>query len=376
MMHPKLYKCDSNGSVRVWWMETDGNAYRTHSGVEGGAVVTSGWKYADAKNVGRANSTTPEQQALKIVQSQYTNRLSKSKYRYSLDDELTNDFFQPMLAEKYTDAVKKGWIKFPVLAQPKLDGIRCIARAAGLWTRGGKPITSCRHIEEQLRPFFEVHPWMVLDGELYNHDLRDDFEQIVSLVRKQNPAETRRAEIESIVQFHVYDAYDHKQPHLDWWSRVQLAVDYIGLSGLGPIRFVETAVNVEDQERLDGLYGMWMEDGYEGQMIRDSSAAYENRRSRSLLKRKEFEDAEFRVVRVEEGVGNYSGYAKSVIIDLGDGRTQSSGMRGRQAWLAEVLRERDDYVGGTAMVRYQNLTGDRKLRFPVVIMLYKGERDL
>ena len=46
---------------------------------------------------------------------------------------------------------------------------------------------------------------MILDGELYNHDLRDNFEKIISLVRKQKPTDSDRLDSKELVQFHCYD---------------------------------------------------------------------------------------------------------------------------------------------------------------------------
>ena len=94
-------------------------------------------------------------------------------------------------------------IKYPCYIQPKLDGIRCIAMVQNgkctLWSRTRKPITSCPHIVEELSRNFPVGN-IVLDGELYNQDFRDNFEHIVHLVRQEEPDEKHRD-----VQYHVYD---------------------------------------------------------------------------------------------------------------------------------------------------------------------------
>ena len=62
---------------------------------------------------------------------------------------------------------------------------------------------------------------------------------------------------------------------------------------------------------IDKMYGEYTEAGYEGQMVRQNTA-YECKRSKNLLKRKEFITEEFEVVNVEEGNGNWSGYAKDL----------------------------------------------------------------
>ena len=89
--------------------------------------------------------------------------------------------------------------------QPKLDGVRCLFTKDGAFSRTGKQFMNVQHIEKMLNHFFKTCPWTVLDGELYNHDLRDDFEKIISLVRKQKPTDKDRAEAHKMIQYHVYD---------------------------------------------------------------------------------------------------------------------------------------------------------------------------
>ena len=85
-------------------------------------------------------------------------------------------------------------------------GIRCIATSDGLFTRTGKPITACPHVSEHLKGFFVWNPDAVLDGELYNHSYKDDFNKIIHLVRKQNLTDEHLAESREMIQYHVYDA--------------------------------------------------------------------------------------------------------------------------------------------------------------------------
>ena len=119
-----------------------------------------------------------------------------------------------------------------------------------------------------------------------------------------------------------------------------------------------------------------LEEGYEGQMLRVPDSKYEGKRSKNLIKHKEFEDAEYKIVSIEEGKGNWAGAAKRIEIDLGDGTTQFSGVRGSFDFLQDVLYNADDYTGTEVTVRYQNKTEDGKLRFPVVVAFWKGKRDL
>ena len=149
----RLYKIDSNGNTRVWWIEYDNEKYRTHSGIEGGKIVVSGWQYPTAKNVGRANETgVPEQVHLEVI-AEYAKKQNQGKYHLSVKDASKGaKFHECMLADKY-DAKKHN--KFPYYSQPKLDGVRCLVSKDGMQSRNGKPILSAPHIREALEPFFQ-----------------------------------------------------------------------------------------------------------------------------------------------------------------------------------------------------------------------------
>ena len=110
---------------------------------------------------------------------------------------------KPMLAHKFDEA-RIDFKDFTYM-QPKLDGVRCLFTKDGAFSRTGKQFMNVRHIEESLKDYFEQNPAMVLDGELYNHDLKDDFEKIISLVRKQKPTDEDRLEASKLTQYHVYD---------------------------------------------------------------------------------------------------------------------------------------------------------------------------
>ena len=89
---------------------------------------------------------------------------------------------KPMLAYK-VDKKPVDWSE-KVFVQPKLDGVRCIFTKDGAFSRTGKQFKNVAHLEYDLTDFFRKNPNTVLDGELYNHALKHDFEKIISLVRK------------------------------------------------------------------------------------------------------------------------------------------------------------------------------------------------
>jgi len=369
----KLYKIDTKGKTRVWWMEYDEEGYRTHSGLDCGKIVTSGWTYPTGKNICKANESTVAEQVISEVNSEYVKKQNQGKYHNTFEARTKGaSFHEPMLASKYDP---KKHIDFPYYSQPKLDGIRALISKDGIQSRNGKPIVSCPHILDELDDFFKEYPDFILDGELYNHEMKDQFEELVSLVRKQKPTMQDFIATAVNVQYHIYDVIlTGKWSDLGFGGRAQFLMDEFEPDG-GIIHRVETNI-VTNVKEIDGHLEKYLLQGYEGQMLRLQNAPYEGKRSSSLMKHKEFEDAEFKIVSVIEGIGNWAGYAKSIEIELEDGTTQQSGVRGNQAYLRMVLKNAEQYIGTEATVRYQNRTADGKLRFPVVVAMWKGKRDL
>lgn len=358
--HP-LYKRGTKGEVRIWYVdlrEFNGQGFhRVVSGIHGGKLTKSEWTLAQPKNVGRSNETTSIEQAQIEAENAWTIK-SERGYFTSIDQIDNVAFTKPMLAVDIEK--RKGKFSFSdrVYAQPKLDGIRCIARADGLWTRTGKPITAVPHIVNELATFFEKDPALILDGELYNHELKDDFNTITSIVRKATPNQEELDRSRELIEYHIYDVASqpgsHKKRMASFFSLATRPTRYL--------RVVETR-RVWNQNDLDTHYAQWMEEGYEGQMVR-LNGPYENKRSSLLLKRKDFESQEFPVIRIEEGKGNWSGCIKRFVVRLPDGTENEATPRGTQDQLRALLQS-----GNTpdwATVRFFGFTPDNKLRFPIV----------
>jgi DNA ligase-1 len=364
---PELYKRDTNGKIRVWQIQVgysneDHAGTRTVSGLQDGQTVTSGWNLSEPKNVGKVNGTTSYTQAQAEAQAEWDKRIER-EYFIDITEVDFYDKFAPMLANDYTRRPQSQGF-----SQPKLDGIRCVANAQGLWTRSGKLINSCPHIWKEVEPFFAVNPKLVLDGELYNHELKEDFNKIVSLVRKTKSTPADIVEAEKLVQYHVYDMYNGKDAELSFALRSE------ALKSMSPkwkfLKLVPT-VWCDTQDQLDEKYGEYMTDGYEGQMVRNDTA-YENKRSNSLLKRKEFITEEFPVVAVIEGQGNWAGYVKRFVLRMPDGTEVGAGVRGSQAQMKTLLES--NVTPDWATLRYFGLTPDGVPRFPVVVDYGTGER--
>ena len=370
---PTLYKRDTNGNIRELTVEYSNgvlNATRTIAGIKDGNLVTSGWKNATGKNTGKANATTDAEQAQKEAQAMWDKKVEK-EYFEDISKVDTYDKFKPMLAQDYAKLDSGKRMQLDMISQPKLDGIRCIARKDGLFTRAGKEITTCNHIHNALKDYFEKNPTDILDGELYNHELKADFNKITSLVRKVKPTQAEAEECAKLVQYHIYDITGPEWEGMPFEDGNLHLEDVIGnLDYRQPLQFVET-VYCNSQTELDEMYAVWTEQGYEGQMVRNNQP-YENKRSKNLLKRKEFITEEFDVVEVLEGSGNWAGYAKHFVLTDGT-NTFKSGVRGNQATLKELLEQEVKPTWVTC--RYFERSPDNIPRFPVVIDWGIGERN-
>lgn len=361
-IYDTIYKIDSKGKTRIWYMEQHGDRYRTWDGTQGGKIKSSEWRVAIPTNVGRSNERDGVAQAVFEIEATYKKKLEKD-YHTTLDSAQTggSHIFEAMLAEKYKTFQ-------PGFAQPKLDGFRCIVNRHGMWSRAGKPFVSSPHIMESLKPLFESNPDLILDGELYNHELRDNFDEIQSLItvkteKKLN--EEHYAKTRVMVQYHVYDMPSHPGNFID---RIN-ALDNMFDDSNQVIHVVHTE-RVDSEEQFDVLHGEWLEQGYEGSMWRNNTP-YENRRTKNLLKRKDFVDEEFEVVSIEEGQGNWANVAKRVICRLPDGREFGAGIKGTRERAADLLHEKHHIV----TIKYFQLTPDGIPRFGVATKFHGDKRE-
>ena len=299
-----LYKRSVNGKINEWTVETENNCFRTMSGYIDGVKTISEWTCCAGKNIGKKNETTPEQQALAEAKAMWTKKLELGSYE-SMDDIDKPKFFSPMLANKFEDYKDK--IEYPVYSQPKLDGIRCVIRVDGMWSRNGKKIISAPHIFESLKPLFESNPDLIFDGELYADKFANDFNAICSLVKKTKPTSSDLTMSKEQIEYHIYDL----PSHTGIFTQRNKALNNLNLPSECVI---VTTDQIDTMNDLLAYYEDYTMDGYEGQMIR-LDKEYEQKRSKSLLKHKSFMDGEFVIRGVEEGKGKLAGKAGRLVFD-------------------------------------------------------------
>lgn len=353
-MTTTLYKRNKNNQkIQVWTIEVNGaGKYRTIEGYYDGKITTNDWTNCNPKNVGKKSETTAFEQAIKESKAKIVKKQENAYTEDIKEIDNVDMYFEPMLAQKFD---KGDVISETVLSQPKLDGIRNICKKSGNFTRKGKSQPAIPHIYESLKSIFVEYPDLVIDGELYNHDLRDDFNQITSIARKQKPTAIDLENSRQKIQFHVYDVCFIDAPEIPLEYRIAFIEDV--LSDFDYIEIVDTQI-VETQERLDELYGEYIGEGFEGQMIRMVDSVYDNKRSKSLLKRKTFFDEEFKIVRFEEGKGNWSGKAKKVYCVKSDGTEFKAGIKGTMKYCEDLLENQQNYIGLEGTVRFPEYTKD------------------
>ena len=214
---------------------------------------------------------------------------------------------KPMLA--YPVSTKPIDYNEPVFIQPKLDGVRCIIQQefhkdgdkVVAYSRTGKEWKNIDHILEELKLFFHSYPNVILDGELYNHDLKNDFEKIISLVRKTKPTAEDRVESSEMVQFHCYDIIDEKLP---FDQRIEFVTESLMLLG-DSIHTVDTTQCFTESD-AKVFHADNLELGYEGSIVRTNDT-YHCNRSHNLRKFKDFHDAEALLCEWVEGKGKRVG---------------------------------------------------------------------
>ena len=360
MKLPTLYSRTNTGAIQTWTVEVLDECYRTIHGQLDGKLQTTEWTECKVTNEGRANERDPAQQATFEATAMYTKK-KDTGYHEELADIDTSFYVEPMLAKKWED--RKDKVKFPVYCQPKLDGMRAIITKNGAKSRNGKPWLTIPHILEALEPIFDKYPDLVLDGELYNHDLKFDFNKISSLIKKTKPTQEDLDESAKLVQFWWYDTASDKhtfRQRKNWIKTIKESFDL-------PDCIVRvTTQRIDDLETLDKVYGAYLDKGYEGQMIR-LDTPYEFKRSANLLKRKEFQDEEYKILDIVEGVGNRAGLAGAMVFENELGHQFNSNIKGDRKYLKELLWNKDTYIGQLATVVYFNKTPDKLIpRFPFV----------
>lgn len=357
---PKLFKRTANQGTQEWeiWVEKlKSNGYGkmvTRYGLQGGKKQEMQEIISAGKNIGKKNATTPYEQACAEAQARWEKQKSRKGYGLTVEESAAVRSISPMLAHVYDKHAKKvDW--GTAFSQPKLDGFRCMAhighdKKVKLLSRENQPLLALSDlrgtIEEMargMRLIGTTDQGLILDGELYCHGM--SLNDVSSACKKKSDLTKR-------IKYHVYDAV---MGTADFKTRNLFVDDFITAAGSDLLVRVET-VKVRSEADLMHTQKHFMEDGYEGAMLRYGHAPYEaGKRSQKLLKVKTWVDSEFEVVDAKEGRGRSAGSAIFTCVTAAGNFfdvTAPGTMEEKRAF----WKDRQKYIGKKLTVRYQYMT--------------------
>lgn len=364
-IYSRLYSRDITGNIRIWFMEQNNERYRTHSGVQNGQFIITEWTTVEGKNAGKLNETTNIDQSTKEIEAKYKKQRDTG-YFDDIKDVDNFQYFQPMLAHKwkdYGDVVD--WTN-GVYISPKLDGVRCVFTKDGCFSRNGKRFVSFPHIGRELHPLFDKNPGLRLDGEVYAHKLKNDFEKLMSLARKTKPTLQDIKDAETL-QYWIFDCPSVGGTYHERYTYLKKLI----LENYRDNLWIRLCIHtlIKDPAEIEKALQEWIQQGFEGLMCNSYDGKYEQKRSKNLLKYKLFQDIETEIVAITEGQGNRSGMLGYFTLKTPEGKLFNSNARGSEEFYKRILKEKDELIGKMTTVRFQNYTNDKIPRFPVVIAI-------
>jgi len=337
-----IYKIDSKGKSRFLHVYAEGAWLVQESGQVGTTNAVIHRSECKPKNVGKANETTAEEQAIAEATSKIETKMTTG-YFETLEEAKNTNVILPMLAKDYNKERNK--VIFPCFIQPKLDGMRALYVDNKLITRKGKEIATMDHICEDLRI---GNKNLVIDGELYIHGRT--FQENMRLIKKYRGKESEE------IKYYVYDLVEDKP----------FAIRYAKLKQIvmmnDTVEVVPTILCRSHDELMDH-HKLFIGAGFEGSIVRHSDAGYGvNKRDSQLLKYKEFVDIACTIVNVEPSEKKPE--QGQFVVEF-DGKTFGCGMKFSHKEREAMLILKEQYIGQTAEIRFFELSEDGVPRFPV-----------
>ena len=356
-----LYGIAKSGSVYQWRIyvvhnPNDTGTIHISRGLIDGKKHTTQETIVSGKNLGKVNATTAVGQAIFNAESKRNKKLD-SGYDYTIEgsrDKFTN-LLKPMLAQSYDKHKKK--LVYPCYAQPKLDGIRCLARRRGdvvtLYSRKGKVLDLVPHINEALLEV--LNDGQCADGELYTHGW--DFQKIISAIKKTNDNTPD-------IQYHIYDLPDMVDRSKPFVKRYSSFERQSITNAPACLVAVETPL-IRTEEALMKYEDQCHDEGYEGIMARNIQSEYLfGYRSKDLLKVKRFLDAEYPIVDFTHGT-SIELECCIFVCETPEGERFNVRPVGTHEERKVMYKNGASYVGKLLTVKYQELSNDNVPRFPV-----------
>ena len=280
---------------------------------------------------------------------------------------------RPMLAHTFTleSLQKRGkTISFPCFVQPKLDGIRCIAYLKDgnvvMESRKGVEFNFMDDMRNDIRKIFKKNSGsdIYLDGEIYTDKLK--FEVISGLVRlKDPPTDTQLSQMKKL-QYCVYDCIIKDDLDTPFTERNNILQSLLGDQKKHKYKNVIPVLTeiIAKSEDVRVKHDEYVEQGYEGLMLRNMNSKYEiDKRSKDLQKFKDFKEEEFRITGYHQGTGD----DKGCIVwecETTDGKPFSAEPIGTRQHRRKLFKDGEQYIGQLLTVKFFSYTKDGIPRFP------------
>jgi ATP-dependent DNA ligase len=388
-----LYGKDIKGKIKTWQIKVERyekySVIVTHYGytrlIETRRQVNSG------KNLNSSNMTSAYEQALSEAKSKWTKKKDIEQFSSTIVSNIDSNMesnmesnidsnmestkestiILPMLAHDYKKQKKK--VIFPCFIQPKLDGFRCIynTTTGQITTRQGKEYNIVKESGKLYKELQKLPKGLILDGELYSDKLK--FEVLGVLRKTKKLSEEEVVNLEKI-DYHIYDIINNQ----DTFEERNKQIQELNLLSLGyeKLRYVPT-YEVKNEEEIKKYHTIFLEENYEGTMVRNKKSLYKpKQRSSDLLKYKDFEDAEFEIVdyTIEKDT---SGADSNLVVwvvgvpsknELVKCKVRPKGTKEERKELYKKCVENfDQFKGRYLWTKFFEYTNDGSLRFPTTL---------
>lgn len=269
----------------------------------------------------------------------------------------SSGFLKPMLA-KDSNKCQTSVLNKKLLCSKKLNGVRCLMQFSNeeihAISRGGKeynvPTTLIR---KELTKFFEDHPSVILDGELYNHG--HHLQELSGIARLKEWED--RCEI---LEYWIYDIAD---------STKTFEERLILLKELKELFSDAVKVKVIDHEETNSfkeiqeLHNEWVSEGYEGLVARKATSTYQfGKRGSDMIKVKEYMEQEFEIIDYRDGLRDED---FCFILETEDNKSFAAKPIGSKELKEQYLKDIDTIIGKKGTVKFFEWSKDGVPQQPI-----------
>ncbi len=246
----------------------------------------------------------------------------------------------------------------------KMDGLRSMfVYGSGLYTRQGKKIIGFDDLENELSQVCDQHNIGAIDGELFSRDM--PFEEIQGAVMRNKNIDPKQKKQVKLFVFAVLKDFNRREIFKTTKEMVDV-IDAIFKTKREYMVKVQSVLIKDSQ--VNEYHDKFAADGYEGIMLRSVDVSYDFKRSKHLLKFKKFLEEDFKMVDAFEGKGKYVGSLGGILVEgVIDGKkiTSEVGSGFDDSQRAEFWKNRKKLIGSKVEIKFQGVTPDSSLRFPV-----------